>query len=67
MAFPDSNSTSQPEMDSRFFIRLAIRESKETNENVIKVHSRLRHQAERYLEPESKKQISKIIAQKFWL
>jgi len=54
MAFPDSNSTNQPEIDSRFYIRLAIRESKETNDQVLKVHSRLRYEAERYLEPETK-------------
>jgi len=54
MAFPDSNSTNQPEVDSRFFLRLAIRESKETDDKVLKVHARLRHEAERYLEPESK-------------
>lgn len=38
MAFPDSNSTNQPEIDSRFYIRLAIRESKETNDQVLKVN-----------------------------
>ena len=39
MAFPDSNSTNQPEIDSRFYIRLAIRESKETNDQVLKVNA----------------------------
>ena len=28
MAFPDSNSSSEPEIDERFFIRLAIRQRK---------------------------------------
>ena len=60
MAFPDSNSTNQPEVDSRFFIRLAIRESKETDEKVLRVHSRLRQEAERFLEPESKEPVNEI-------
>lgn len=54
MAFPDSNSSNEPEIDERFFIRLAIRQSKETDQSVLQVHKRLRQEAERYLEPESR-------------
>lgn len=54
MAFPDSNSSNEPEIDERFFMRLAIRQSKETNPTVLKIHKRLRNESERYLEPETR-------------
>ena len=38
MAFPDSNSTSKPEHDSRFFVRLSLKETRKK----VKIRKRLK-------------------------
>ena len=41
-------------MESRFYFRILLKDSKESDLKVLKVHKKLRDEAEHYLEPESK-------------
>ena len=54
LSLPDTHSTTQPELESRFYFRINTKESKEENRKILQIHKKLRDEAEHYLEPESK-------------
>ena len=54
LSLPDTHSTTQPELESRFYFRICTKETKEENRKVLQVHKKLRDEAEHYLEPEAK-------------
>ena len=54
LSLPDTHSTTEPELESRFYFRILLKDSKESDLKVLKVHKKLRDEAEHYLEPESK-------------
>lgn len=54
LSLPDTHSTTEPELESRFYFRILLKDSKENDLKVLKVHKKLRDEAEHYLEPESK-------------
>ena len=54
LSLPDTHSTTQPELESRFYFRICTKDTKEENRKVLQIHKKLRDEAEHYLEPESK-------------
>ena len=54
LSLPDTHSTTEPELESRFYFRILLKDTKESDLKVLKVHKKLRDEAEHYLEPESK-------------
>ena len=54
LSLPDTHSTTQPELESRFYFRICTKDTKEENRKVLQVHKKLRDEAEHYLEPEAK-------------